>query len=123
MRKKKDKKGRSAGFSNVFKSIIGGRVLRDPKIERHYPFIFFIGFLAILLISNRYKSERIMRQIDEYQDSVKDLRSESISIAAELMDISRPSEIADKVKQNGINLIESDRPPGVIILEDEDKKH
>ncbi|MDP4184041.1 MAG: FtsL-like putative cell division protein [Bacteroidota bacterium] len=115
------KKGKSSEISGFLKAIIGGRVLRNPKVENQYPFIFFVGFLAILLISNRYRSERIIRQMDDSQDTIKDLRSESISIAADLMNLSRPSEVALRVQQNGLKLIDSDKPPGVIVI-DNDKK-
>lgn len=107
--------------NNFWKAIIGGHLLRDPRITKYYRYAFFVVVLVVLIMSNRYQNERIIREIDSLKDSIRDLRSESIGIAAELTNLSRPSEVARKVKEFKLNLIESDAPPKVIIIKEEDK--
>ncbi len=104
----------------VLKKIVDGNLLRNPKTVKQFPFFIFLVVLAILLISNRYHSEKVIREINALQDTIKNLRSESISIAADLMNLSRPSEVVRKVKENELGLIESDTPPKVIFIEKEE---
>lgn len=99
------------------KSFIGGTILTDERITRQIPFILFLAFLGILLITNRYRSEKVIRKIEVLQDSIKELRSESVTISAKLMDVSRPSEVIEKVKEAGLGLEEADLPPVYIEVE------
>jgi len=109
---KKNKKG-----SSFIKRLINGDLLRDKWVVDRIPFIVFVFSLGIILIANRYHSERVLREIVNLQDTVRDLRSESISIAAELMNLSRPSEVARKVKESGLDLEESTSPPRILYVD------
>ncbi len=81
------------------KSFIGGTILTDERITRQLPFILFLAFLGILVITNRNWSERTIREIEVLQGELDELRSESITMSAKLMDASRPSEVAKKVEE------------------------
>src|SRR5210317_1816238 len=98
------------------KSFIGGAILTDDRITKQLPFLFFLAFLGILLITNRNWSERTIRQIEVLQDTLDELRSESITMSANLMDASRPSEVTKKVKDADIGLQEPVRPPQKLII-------
>ena len=75
------------------KSFIGGTILTDERITRQLPFILFLAFLGIMLITNRNWSERTIREIEVLQEELDELRSESITMSAKLMDASRPSVV------------------------------
>ena len=98
------------------KSFIGGAILTDDRITKQLPFLFFLAFLGIMLITNRNWSERTIRQIEVLQDTLDELRSESITMSANLMDASRPSEVAKKVEDANIGLEEPVRPPQRLII-------
>ena len=100
------------------KSFIGGTILTDERITRQLPFLFFLAFLGIVLITNRNWSERTIRQIEVLQDTLDELRSESITMSANLMDASRPSEVARKVEEADIGLEEPVRPPKKLIIKE-----
>jgi hypothetical protein len=53
----------------------------------------------------------MVRQIDQLKIEVGNLRSEQITITSELMNISRPSEVAALVESKGLGLKESMEPP------------
>lgn len=93
------------------KSFIGGTILTDERVTRQIPFLFFLAFLGIVLITNRNWSERTIRQIEVLQDTLDELRSESITYSAKVMDASRPSEVFKKVEEAGLGLKESVKPP------------
>lgn len=103
--------------SGGVKSFIGGTILTDDRITRQWPFLFFLAFLGMLLITNRNWSERTLRQIEVLQDTLDELRSESITMSANLMDASRPSEVAKKVEDANIGLQEPVKPPQKLIVQ------
>lgn len=98
------------------KSFIGGTILTNEKVTRQFPFVIFIVFLAMLLIANRNWSERTIRQIEVLQDTLDELRSESITMSAKLMDASRPSEVAKKVEEAHIGIQMPNRPPQKLVV-------
>jgi hypothetical protein len=98
------------------KSFIGGTILTDERVTRQIPFLIFLAFLAILLITNRNWSERTIRKVEVLQNTLDELRSESITLSAKLMNSSRPSEIAKKVENANIGLHESVKPPQKLIV-------
>ena len=98
------------------KSFIGGTILTNEKVTKQFPFIIFLAFLAMLLIANRNWSERTIRQIEVLQDTLDELRSESITMSAKLMDASRPSEVLKKVEQANIDLNMPVRPPQKLVV-------
>ena len=112
----KTKNGKKTGR---MKSFIGGTILTDERITRQIPFLLFLAALGILLITNRNWSEKTIRQIEVLQDTLDELRSESITLSAKLMDASRPSEVEKRVDEAGIGLEEPTTPPKKLIVEDE----
>ena len=108
-----EKKENSKKKSGV-KSFIGGTILTDDRITKQIPFILFLAALGIVLITNRNWAERTIRQIEIVRDTLDDLRSESITLSAKLMDASRPSEVLKKVETAGVELEEPTAPIKII---------
>jgi hypothetical protein len=99
------------------KSFLGGTILTDERFTRQLPFLGLLAFFALVLITNRNWSERTIRQIEVVQDTLDELRSESITLSARLMDASRPSEVIEKVEAAGLGLEEPVRPPQKIVVQ------
>lgn len=112
-------KAKNTKKKSGMKSFIGGTILTDGRISRQFPFLLFLALLAMLLIANRNWSERTIRQIEVLQDTLDELRSESITMSANLMDASRPSEVAKKVEEANIGLEEPVKPPQKLIIKKE----
>lgn len=98
------------------KSFLGGTILTDERFTRQLPFLGLLAFFALALITNRNWSERTIRQIEVVQDTLDELRSESITLSARLMDASRPSEVIERVEDAGLGLEEPVRPPQKIVV-------
>ena len=75
------------------------------------PFVFFLAFLGIGLITNRYVTEKTIRQMEMVRDSLKEYKSESVIHETELMYINRPSEVTKRVIERKIDLVEPIEPP------------
>ena len=83
------------------------------------PFIIFLGVLGIFYIGNRYKAEKIVRETNKVQSELKELRSEQIAVASELMQISKQSIVLTLIEKYELNLEESIEPPKIIKVEKE----
>ena len=97
-------------MNNWFKDLMRGKIFESKKMMRMLPLVFFVVFLGIMIITNRYWSEGKIRQIQAIQDTLKDLKIRTITYETELMKISRPSLVMDKVRRSGLDLIESKEP-------------
>ncbi len=103
--------------SGSFKDIISGSVLSKDVVVHHLPYILFITFLGIIYISNRYKSERVYREMIDLQRELKELRFESITTRSDLMYMSKQSEVVKRVEKEGLDLVESTEPPVKIYID------
>jgi hypothetical protein len=93
------------------REVLNGRILESEWLRRNRILLFVIFLMLLANITVRYKSEKVIREMTALQDSLKEKRSESISIAAEVMKLSRPSLIIDRVKKSGLELETSKEPP------------
>lgn len=98
------------------KDLIDGSVLTRDYVVKQLPYIIFLAILAILYIGNRYHAEKLVRRSSELQTELKELRAEAITVSAELMHLSRQSEVLKLLGKNNIDLVESMDPPRKIIV-------
>ncbi|MFP4366168.1 MAG: FtsL-like putative cell division protein [Bacteroidales bacterium] len=107
---------KKSGFrGNSVKDFIDGSVLTRDFVLKQLPYIIFLAVLAILYIGNRYHAEKIVRRSGELQSEIKELRAEAITVSAELMYLSRQSEVLKLLRKNDLDLEESLEPPVKII--------
>jgi hypothetical protein len=98
------------------REVLNGRFLESEWLRRNRILLFVIFLMLLANISVRYKSEKVIREMTALEDSLKERRSESITIAAEVMKLSRPSQIIDRVKKSGLELETSKEPPRKIYV-------
>jgi hypothetical protein len=97
------------------KGIFSGRILTQAGVVRQFPYILFLTMLALFYIGNRFHAERLVRKLGRLQIEVKDLCSEQVTTASELMNISRPSEVIKLVNEKDIGLELPETPPEKLI--------
>jgi hypothetical protein len=100
----------------TLRTILNGRFLESDWLRKNRLLLLMIFGLSLFNISVRYKSEKVIREISTMQDLVKELRSESIAVTAELMKMSKPSEVIERVKNSGMGLDVSKEPPGKLYV-------
>jgi cell division protein FtsL len=106
--------------SSIFRGLIDGTLLTRKKVIRQLPFIFYLVFLGLIYISNRYHAETLRNRIEDLRETTNELRSEAIFVSSELMKLSRQTEVADEVERKGLELKESVKPPKKIILKEKE---
>jgi cell division protein FtsL len=114
LEKPENKKRISTG--SFMKELLSGG-LTTKIILKNLWYIMLITSLAAIYIANRFHAEKITRDITRMQREVRELRAESLSISAELMFVSRQSEVYKLVKERGLDLEELKVPAFKLIVD------
>jgi len=113
----KEKKKKNAKTGSFLKELMSGSMVTEKIILKNLWYIILITFLGAVYIGNRFHAERITRETAKLQREVKELRSESLSVSADLMYISRQSEVVKLVKSKGLSLEELKTPPYKLLVD------
>lgn len=84
------------------------------QLPQYLSFVLFLLFWGLIYIGNRHSTERRVKQNYHLSEEVKELRAEYLSIKADLMFLSKQSEIAKLVKNQGLQ--EITQPPFKVIV-------
>lgn len=93
------------------KDFLNGRFFARAGIMYQWPFMVFAVFLAILYIGNRYQMESLLDEQARLLKELKSLKYEAITTSSELMNMSKQSEVMQRVREAGIELEVLKTPP------------
>jgi hypothetical protein len=110
----KPKQGKSDSF---VKELLSGILVSDKIILRNIWYIILLTILGAIYIGNRFNAEKITRQTTRLSREVKDLKAEALSTSANLMSVSRQSEVFRMVREKGLGLEELRIPPYKLIID------
>jgi Bacteriodetes cell division protein (FtsL-like) len=110
----KPKQGKSGSF---VKELLSGILVSDKIILRNIWYIILLTILGAIYIGNRFNAEKITRQTTRLSREVKDLKAEALSTSANLMSVSRQSEVFRMVREKGLGLEELRIPPYKLIID------
>jgi cell division protein FtsL len=102
---------------SFLKELLSGSMITEKIILKNLWYVLLITLLAAIYIGSRFNAEKITRETTRLQREVRELRSESLATSAELMFISRQSEVYRLVKEKGLNLEEMRTPPYKLLVE------
>lgn len=103
--------------TKIVRNILDGTFFYKSLIKKNLSYIIFCSLLLVFYIGNRYKCEEQLTNIAQLEREITDLRYESITTSAELMSVSRQSEVSRLVKDRGLELKESRKAPQRIFIE------
>ncbi len=81
-------------------------------VLKNLPFVFFRSFLAVIYIANAHYSEKKVRQIQQLDTELKQLRWKYMSVQSELNFKSKRAEVLESVKD--LNLKTNTKRPNKI---------
>jgi len=102
--------GSKGGDYNIMQ-LLSGNILTREIIKQHLWYFLFLVALSVIYINNKYQTEGLLINIIRLQNEVKESRDRSVSYAAELMSLSRESEVIKIVNEKNLNLQELKLPP------------
>lgn len=109
--------GKQLVSGSFIKELLSGSMVSEKIILKNLGYITLLTFLTAIYIGNRFHAERITRESTKLQREVKDLRAESLSTSADLMSISKQSEVFSMVREKGLNLEELKSPPYKLLVD------
>ena len=102
--------------SGKVKSILEGSFLVREKVIRQLPFLIFLTFIGLLYIFNSNYANRSIISISRTKKQIEEQRFEYINTKSKLMNTTRQTEIAKRLKTSGLK--ESKNPPRKILIEE-----
>jgi hypothetical protein len=117
MAEEKEVKTTKATTGNLLKDLVSGTMVTEKIILKNLGFLTMLTLLGAIYIANRFHAERVTRDTARLQREVRDLRSESLSTSADLMEASRQSEVFRLVKERELGLEELREPPFKLIVD------
>ena len=96
------------------KSIIQGTILTRDKAINQLPFLFFIVLIAVLYIANSYNADKVIIESTRIKKANEEYRYAYISTHSSLMNVSRQSELAQKLLNTGLKELKV--PPRKIMV-------
>jgi len=108
-------KRKKEGF---LKTLISGSLLSERLVLKNLGLLTLLTLLAAIYIANRFHAEKTIRTTSVLQREVKELRSEALSTSAELMYLSKQSEVIRMINERGLGLKELKEPPYKLVVED-----
>jgi cell division protein FtsL len=113
---KKDKKDKQEKTFSFIREILSGSMISEKIILSNLGYVSLVTFLLAVYIGNRFNAEKLTRETTRLQKEVKDLKAEMLSTSADLMELSRQSEVYRLVREKGLNLEELKTPPFKVIV-------
>jgi hypothetical protein len=107
---------KQATSGSFMKELLSGSMVSEKIILKNLGYVSLVTFLLAIYIGNRFHAEKITRESTKLLREVKDLRAEALSTSADLMYISRQSEVYRLVKEKGLNLEELKSPPYKLLV-------
>ncbi len=107
------KQNKASGF---IKELLSGSMISERIILKNLGYVSLITLLAAIYIGNRFNAEKLTRETSRLQKEVRDLKAEALSTSADLMELSRQSEVYRLVKERGLNLEEMKNPPYKLLV-------
>ena len=102
--------------SSTVRDILNGEILSKNFIKKQYGLVIMIAVLTFMYVDNRYSCEKQLAKEIELKKKIQDVKYESLTISAELMEISRQSNVLNQLNTRGLDLIQTSNPP--IVIED-----
>lgn len=114
---REDERPHSSNFS--LRKILGGDILTASMLRNNIWLIVLVVGFVILYITNRYKVQKDLLEIDELDKELVDAKYRALSVSSNLTEKSRESHVLDNLK-NGpdSSLKQSDKPPYIVEVPD-----
>lgn len=102
--------------SSTFRDVLNGEIFSKRFFKKQYKLIILISILAFFYVDNRYSCETQLAKSIKLKKQIQDAKYESLTISAELMNLSRQSNVLKLVKERDLQLMQTSVPP--IVLND-----
>lgn len=115
MKKKKDKRVKENGKSISFMDIISGDFLLRDFIFGNLPFVLFLVFLGLILVSKGYYAKQLIKDINKNQIELDAVTADYVEAKAKLEEETMRGNLVEILKEREVK--EATSPVKVIKVE------
>lgn len=95
--------------------ILGGDFFTAQILRRNVLLMMLVSLFIVVYISNRYRCEKSMLEIDRLKKELQDSKYKALSTSSRLTEQSRQSNVLDMLKNNRDSVLRiADRPPFIV---------
>jgi hypothetical protein len=87
-----------------FRNFFAGTYLGEEIMIGFIPYVLFLGILAMIYISNIYKTEENEWKTIMLKREIEELKSEHVNSVTRNLDSGQRSSVSEKVKRSGLEL-------------------
>jgi len=80
-------------------------------VQKQIPMLFLIFLLFVLYITNFFNCTSKISEIGHLQQQLRELQYELVSVSATLTEKTRPSQVEEMIKQQGLDIQKATTPP------------
>ncbi|MBR0176399.1 MAG: hypothetical protein IJQ11_03120 [Bacteroidales bacterium] len=99
---KKEKKEKGTNGVRKVMNILGGSFLVKEQFTKQFPFMVYVTVLLMIIITNTYIAEDRSREIVKNTKLLNDLHVEYIQVKSSIMQASKQSVLARKLRGIGL---------------------
>ncbi len=114
MEDKKDSRTPIRKVGDIISDVVNGRVDLSCLSMSNARYPLFVAGLTFIYINFQLEAEKNLRRLSDLNKEIKELRYESITTSAELMNMSKQSEVLRRVEAEGLDLKELTEPPRLL---------
>lgn len=104
-----------AAATFTLRKILGGDFLTVAMMRRHLILILVVAAFAIVYVSNRYRGQNDLIEIDRLEKALIDAKYKALSTSSELTELCRESNVLKMLRQSKDSMLtEPDQPPYII---------
>lgn len=100
--------------SSTVRDVINGNIFTKKYFKKQYAFLGLVALLAFMYVDNRFYCEKQLLRTIELKKKIKDVKYESLTLSAKLMEISRQSNVVKLIREKNLELSVTETPPVVI---------
>lgn len=97
---------------------LNGQAFSRMSLEKHWSYAMYLVFFAFIYINNHYSVEKLLKEQVALNRELQELKYEAITTSSQLMQMSRQSEVVNRVLEAGLDLEVLKTPPRVIRVDD-----
>jgi Bacteriodetes cell division protein (FtsL-like) len=90
--------------SSSIRDILNGNILTKKFFQKQYGLLIMMAVLAFFYVDNRYSCESQIAKEDKLAKEIQDVKYESMTISAELMQLCRQSKVEEMITKKGLDL-------------------
>ncbi len=103
----------------TLRKILGGDILNAKQVKAQVGVILLITVFMLVYISNRYRCQSAQIEIAQLEQELQDIQKKSLSMSSELTELTRETNVLQKLKENKDTTLKAlEQPPFYIEVEE-----